>query len=142
MKFINLYKHKFLFYFCEIKILFFAAMDTLRRPWLPTSRTPHDREVKERELRDDVGTLPNHSGGGGRGGTLRNQFDSRQRGRTRHSRSAHKANNADSMNIMKVIESSLRTQRPVHRLLVVSTVCFLIYSALIYHLLLDLLYLF
>ena len=105
-----------------------------RRPWMPASRKPRDREVKHRGSRvdtlagnDGVGTLSNHGGGGG--GTLRNQFFSKRHG------TRHRSRSDDGLDVLKVIASSLRTPGHVHRLLVVSTVYFL-FCHLFYHLLL------
>jgi len=75
------------------------------------------------EVAAGLSTLANHSVSGG--GTLRNRSVSRRRRYTSHrSQSAHGASN-DGDDVMKVIDSSRGTPRPVHRLLVVSTACFL-----------------
>jgi len=117
--------------------VFFAVVETggTRRPWLPASRKPRDREVKHRGSRvdvlagsDGVGTLANHSGGGG---TLQNQFVSRRHG------TRHRSRSDDGLDVLKVIETSVWTPGHVHRLLVVSTVYFLFYH-LFSHLLLYL----
>lgn len=122
--------------FLKLKRLFFAATETVgtRRPWFPVSRMPRDRELTERGQQVDAlassadsGTLPNHSSIGG-GGRLRNQFVRRPHGTRRRAQSAHRPSTDNSVDVVKVIESSMRTPRPVHRLLVVSTVQFLFYS--------------
>ena len=91
---------------------------------MPASRTPRDRHVKDRGSRvdvlagsDGVGTPANH-GGDGVGGTLQNQFVSRRHG------TRHRSRSDDGLDVVKVIESSLRSSERVHRLLVVSTECF------------------
>jgi len=98
----------------------------IRPPWLPSSKAPHDRDDKEREMQAEVAaglsTLANHGVSGG--GTLRNRSVSRRRYTSHRSESAHRAGN-DGDDVMKVIDSSRGTPRPVHRLLVVSTACFL-----------------
>jgi len=96
----------------------------VRPPWLPNSLTPHDR--------DEKATRTNRYSG--RVATWRNssQFSAGQHGHEtprRHSRSMHTsvaltngaAAAADADDVLKVIESSLRTSRRAHRLIVVST---------------------
>jgi len=92
-----------------------------RRPWLPTNKTPHDRDEQLRELQapvaDPQSMLPVQSGSG----TTRNQSISRRRAGLTRSFSTHRARSG--VDTAKVTESCLQTSRhtAAHRLLVVST---------------------
>lgn len=124
--------------YVRLDCLLFAVLGGvgLRPPWLPASRTPHDREMIERALQAEmlsgsagVGTLSNHGGVG----TLRNHHVVPvQHGTRRRSRSRHRAGSDSGLSVTKVIKSSLQTPRPVHRLLVVSTPSLLFYFILFF----------